>query len=72
MKIDNDSVQVYLSAIAFRFTYLAKDLPSNFANFEAGQGLRTPLEILRHMTAVLNFAYKQFENIEEAKPKELD
>ena len=72
MVFDNESTRMYIAAIAFRFSYLAEGLNDSFANFEAGRGTKTPLEILRHMTQLINFAHLQFEDFEEPKPKELD
>lgn len=45
-----------LSCIAHRFAVILKDLPEDFAAFDAGNDVRPPNEILRHMAAVVKWA----------------
>ena len=46
----------FLASIAYRFQAVVKEVPPNFGNFDARQGIRTPSEIVRHMTHVLMYA----------------
>lgn len=42
-----------LAALAYRTRTALRDAPVHFATFQAGGGVRTPLELLHHMTDVL-------------------
>lgn len=46
----------FLAALAYRTQKALRDAPPSFAGFRAGGGVRTPTEILRHMTSVLGYA----------------
>jgi len=72
MKMDNDSLRAYLGAIAFRFSYLAKNLESEFAEFDAGHGVRKPIEIIRHMSELINFCMSQYKTVESRDLEQLD
>ncbi len=45
-----------LAAIAYRTQKALRDAPSHYPDFAAGGQVRTPVEILRHMTSVLGYA----------------
>lgn len=45
-----------LAAIAYRTQKALRDAPAHYPSFAAGQQVRTPVEILRHMTSVLGYA----------------
>lgn len=45
----------FLGAIAYRTQKALRDAPREYADFSAGNGLRTPAEILRHMTSLLGY-----------------
>jgi hypothetical protein len=45
-----------LATIAFRAGLCLRDTPAGFADFHAGQGVRTPAELVRHMSALMEFA----------------
>lgn len=49
-------VRHFLAAIAYRFQKAVRGAPSGFADFSPGNQLRTPVEIVRHMTSVLGYA----------------
>lgn len=46
----------YLAAIAYRIQKAVRDCPTGFGKFRAAQGVRTPRELVRHMTSVLGYA----------------
>ncbi len=46
----------FLGALAYRTQKTLRDAPGDFADFSAGGGVRTPMELVRHMTSVLGYA----------------
>ena len=46
----------FLGALAYRTQKALRDAPPEFAGFDAGRGIRTPIELVRHMTSVLGYA----------------
>jgi hypothetical protein len=46
----------FLAALAYRTQKALRDAPAEFANFRAAEGVRTPTELVRHMTSVLGYA----------------
>src|SRR3954468_14091214 len=46
----------FLGALAYRTQKALRGAPESFADFEAGEGVRTPKDLLRHMTSVLGYA----------------
>lgn len=46
----------FLAAIAYRTQKALRDAPTSYPSFSAGVQVRTPVEILRHMTSVLGYA----------------
>src|SRR6266404_6809219 len=46
----------FLAALAYRTQKALRDAPTEFENFQAGDGVRTPKELVRHMTSVLGYA----------------
>ncbi|HEX7678986.1 MAG TPA: hypothetical protein VF713_12730 [Thermoanaerobaculia bacterium] len=51
-----DLLRHFLAALAYRTQKALRDAPESFARFQAGQGVRTPQDLLRHMTSVLGYA----------------
>jgi hypothetical protein len=45
-----------LAAIAYRTAKALRDAPAGFEAFHAGRDARTPRELVRHMSGVINFA----------------
>jgi len=45
-----------LAAIAYRTAKSLRDAPANYAEFDAGHDARTPREVVRHMSGVINSA----------------
>jgi hypothetical protein len=46
----------FLAALAYRTQKALRNAPESFADFYAGEGVRTPKDLLRHMTSVLGYA----------------
>ena len=46
----------FLGALAYRTQKALRDAPDDFAVFDAGSGVRTPEELVRHMASVLGYA----------------
>jgi len=46
----------FLAALAYRTQKALRDAPARFDNFHATDGVRTPVELVRHMTSVLGYA----------------
>src|SRR5947209_20249272 len=50
----------FLAVLAYRTQKALRDAPIDFADFEAGNQIRTPKELVRHMTSVLGYARTYF------------
>ncbi len=46
----------FLAALAYRTQKALRGAPDTFGDFHAGQQVRTPAELVRHMTSVLGYA----------------
>jgi hypothetical protein len=46
----------FLAALAYRTQKALRDAPAEFGSFRAAEGVRTPAELVRHMTSVLGYA----------------
>ena len=46
----------FLAALAYRTQKALRDAPADFADYRADAGVRTPAELVRHMTSVLGYA----------------
>jgi hypothetical protein len=46
----------FLAALAYRTQKALRDAPAEFESFRAADGVRTPAELVRHMTSVLGYA----------------
>jgi hypothetical protein len=46
----------FLAALAYRTQKALRGAPEGFADFKAGNDVRTPTELIRHMTSVLGYA----------------
>lgn len=49
-------LQHFLAALAYRTQKALRDATPEYADFSAGSNVRTPHELLRHMTSVLGYA----------------
>ena len=50
----------FLAALAYRTQKALRNAPADFGSFRATEGVRTPAELLRHMTSVLGYARTHF------------
>ena len=50
----------FLAALAYRTQKALRDAPEDFGEFEAGMNVRTPKELVLHMTSVLGYARTYF------------
>ncbi|MFN0181035.1 MAG: hypothetical protein ACKVZ0_19690 [Gemmatimonadales bacterium] len=57
---DRDLLRHFLAAIAYRTQKAVRDAPPDYPNFSAGRQVRTPGDLLRHMTSVLGYARTYF------------
>ena len=46
----------FLAALAYRTQKALRDAPVEFGSFVVGEGVRSPAELVRHMTSVLGYA----------------
>src|SRR4029453_804942 len=46
----------FVAAIAYRTQKALRDAPASFGTFDAGSPVRTPTDLVRHMTSVLGHA----------------
>ena len=51
----------FLAALAYRTQKALRDAPADFGSFRAADGVRTPSELVRHMTSVLGYARTFYE-----------
>ena len=51
----------FLAALAYRTHKALRDAPPDFGRFRAMENVRTPMELVRHMTSVLGYARSCFE-----------
>lgn len=56
MDSERDLLCHFLAALAYRTQKALRGMDSGFANFTPGNEVRTPKELLRHMTSVLGYA----------------
>jgi hypothetical protein len=50
----------YLAALAYRTQKTLRGAPAEFGHFQAGQKVRTPIQVVCHMTNVLGYARTYF------------
>jgi len=68
-EIKNDLLRHFLATLAYRGRKAIVGAPAGFAGFDAGHGVRTPVEIVSHMSGVLTHAYSFFGPGETRKPQ---
>ena len=63
MALDKRNMLRHLIAtLAYRGTKSIKNAPGHYPEFHAGKGVRTPREILAHISGVLTYAHSCFEH----------
>ncbi|HET8713027.1 MAG TPA: hypothetical protein VFM23_05020 [Gemmatimonadales bacterium] len=55
MDRDRELLRHFLAAIAYRAQKALRDAPDHYATFSAGNRVRTPLELIRHMTSLMGY-----------------
>jgi len=60
----------FLASLAYRTQKAVRDTPPDYADFRTEKGVRTPHELLLHMTGVLTYARGRFTQ-DETRPKML-
>ncbi len=59
-ELERELLRHFLAAIAYRTQKALRGAPVGFADFRAATGVRTPHELLRHMSDVLGYARTMF------------
>jgi hypothetical protein len=54
--VKRDLLRHFLGALAYRTQKALRGAPAEFGDFEAGNQIRTPKDLVRHMTSVLGYA----------------
>jgi hypothetical protein len=62
-------LQHFLAALAYRTQKALRDAPDGYADFRAGPNVRTPHELLWHMTGVIGYARTMLRGGDFAPPK---
>ncbi len=60
MDRDRQLLRHFLAAIAYRTQKALRDAPDHYAEFAVGHQVRTPVEIVRHMTSLMGFVQTLF------------
>jgi hypothetical protein len=60
MNADRALLRHFLAGLAYRTAKALRDAPPWFGSFQAGRRIRTPAELVRHMTSVLGYARTHF------------
>ena len=68
----NDALRHVLVTLADRFEHAVADAPAGFAAFEPGNGVRTPLALVRHMRRLVRFAAAQWTGAQVDEAELLD
>jgi hypothetical protein len=67
MSDKNEVLRHLLASIAYRGTKAIKNAPRQYPTVHVGKGVRTPLELLHHITGVLTYAHSFFEHYESTR-----
>lgn len=55
-KSKNQLLCHFLATLSYRTQKALRDAPDGFAEFRIAEGVRTPIELIRHMTGVIGYA----------------
>ena len=58
----------FLASLAYRTQKALRDAPADFANFCAAPGVRTPQQLVRHMSGVLSYALSRLTDSDSQIP----
>ena len=70
--MENDIIRHYLAATAYRFRQAINQLPSEKATFDPGAGVKSPRDILNHMSNVFAYAISKFKKEKRITRETLD
>lgn len=59
-----DTLRHFLASIAYHASKAIRDAPEGYPGLDVGMGVRSPREILHHITGVLTYAHSFFEPYE--------
>ncbi|MEM7585339.1 MAG: hypothetical protein AAF560_18260 [Acidobacteriota bacterium] len=59
--MDRETLRHVVATLAYRTRQILEEVPEGYPDFDAGHGVRSPLEILKHMSSVLCYASLCFE-----------
>lgn len=62
MNLGRELVRHFLAALAYRLQKSIRGAPESYWGFEAGEGVRSPRWIVRHMNGVLGYALLVLQN----------
>lgn len=65
--MDDLLIRHLVATLAYRTTKVIQDAPDNYPIFSAGSGVRTPVEILHHMSDLLLFALRALQPVEKVE-----
>ncbi len=66
MTTPTDLLRHFLASLAYRLRTAVKDAPDGFGDFDAGYGVRTPAQIVRHVTHVISWAHSHLADSADA------
>lgn len=56
--MDRQLIRHFIATLGYRATKVIRNAPENYPALSVGEGVRTPVEILHHLSDVLLFAYR--------------
>ena len=72
MDRDRELLRHFLAAIAYRTQKALRDAPEHYPTFSAGNRVRTPVELIRHMSSLMGYVRTYFQGGSyPAKPEPL-
>ena len=60
MTTAQDALRHLVASLRFRFEHVTEGVPDNFGDFVAGAEVRTPCDIVRHMSGLAGLVHEQF------------
>ncbi len=72
MTNDINLLRHLLATLAYRFQYAVREAPHGFKDFDPGNGVMTPLDLVRHLNTLLVFVFSLFEEKDKVDIQLLD
>ena len=60
MTTAQDALRHLVASLTFRFEHVTEGVPDDFGDFTAGAEVRTPCDVVRHMSGLVLFVHEQF------------